>query len=368
MKRIGILATARQGNGGTLLYTHSMIDALRRLPSDRYQFTIIAEADNQEYDHIGLPVVRLPGWAKPLLSRLAGGGAFAEFDALISPVYSTWLLVSVRPFCFTLHDLQERYHPQNFSPATRIWRRATNRALTSRARRIICESNFVKRDIVRFLGVPENKVAVIPAPPIALLCQSPPDTSEMALTRQKFSLPDIYVFYPAQFWPHKNHLRLLEAFAEVVRVHPQAHLVLTGKPRDEYVKVMKRIESLGLASRVLHIGYVERTELATLYRCATAVAVPTLFESISIPVYEAFALGTAVCVSNVVALPEQVGDAGLLFDPLSVTDIAGKINALLADAALRDQLVERGRRRIESVTHEQYARGLADVLDVIDTA
>ena len=81
-------------------------------------------------------------------------------------------------------------------------------------------------------------------------------------------------------------------------------------------------------------------------RSATVAAIPTLFESISIPVYEAFSVGTAVCASNVVALPEQIGDAGLLFDPESADEIAAAISRLLGDPALRRTLVERGFQRM----------------------
>ncbi|MEQ1807488.1 MAG: glycosyltransferase family 1 protein, partial [Burkholderiaceae bacterium] len=205
--------------------------------------------------------------------------------------------------------------------------------------------------------------AVIPAPPIASLRDSRLDDAGLDAVRDKFKLPPRYVFYPAQFWPHKNHLRLVEAFAKVAEAHPGCALVLTGKERNKFDEVFERVRELGLSSRVLHIGYVETSELAALYRCATVVAIPTLFESISIPVYEAFSVGTAVCASNVVALPEQIDDAGLLFDPLSVDDIADKIGALLADPALRGRLIERGLRRITSINHDGYALQLAELID-----
>ena len=363
MTKVGILATARQSNGGTLLYTLSMIEALRRLPPQRYACTIYTDHDNHEYDALGLPIVRLPGLLRAAFERLLGRRLFDEVDLVIAPVYSMNLLASPRPFAFTLHDLQEKYLPENFGLATRLWRQLTNRMLTRRAARIVCESNFVKGDIVRFFGVPEARIAVIPAPPITSLRESRLDDASLAAVRAKFKLPPQYVFYPAQFWPHKNHRRLVEAFARVAEAHPECTLVLTGKKRDEFGRVFERVRELGLSSRVLHIGYVETSELAGLYRCATVAAIPTLFESISIPVYEAFSVGTPVCASNVVALPEQVGDAGLLFDPLSVNDIADKIGTLLADSALRTQLTERGLRRIASINHAGYALQLAELID-----
>jgi glycosyltransferase involved in cell wall biosynthesis len=363
MKSIGILALARECNGGTLLYTLSMIEALQTLPKDDFEFTVFTTEDNHEYDSCSMPIVRVPGAAGLLIRRLIGINPFRHVDALVAPVYSTSLLFCGRPFAFTLHDLQERYYPQYFSLAMRAWRWLSNRLLTKSASRIICESRFVQRDIADFFGVPQSRVAVIPAPPVASLRDGPGDSASIAAIRQKFGLPKRFVFYPAQFWPHKNHRRLVEAFALVRRLHPDCVLVLTGKERDEFDRVFARVRELGLQEHVRHIGYVEKSELAMLYRAATVVAVPTLFESISIPVYEAFSLETAVCASNVVALPEQVGDAGLLFDPFSSEDIAEKISMLLGDPSLRATLVERGRARMCEVTHADYGRRLAALIE-----
>jgi glycosyltransferase involved in cell wall biosynthesis len=94
--------------------------------------------------------------------------------------------------------------------------------------------------------------------------------------------------------------------------------------------------------------------------------IPTLFESISIPVYEAFRLQVPVCLSNVVGLPAQVGDAAVLFDPFSVSDIAAKIAATLANHELRRELVIKGKARISTLTPEWYAAQLKTVLDALD--
>jgi glycosyltransferase involved in cell wall biosynthesis len=350
MTRVGIFAVARRRHGGTLLYTLAMIDALAGLPKSRYEFVIFAAPDNHEYDHAGVPIVRVAQNLSLLGRRLIGRNPFACVDKIVAPVYSTGLLICGRPFAFTLHDLQERYYPEYFSLATRAWRWLTNHLLTARAARVICESAFVKRDIVRFLGVPEERVAVIPAPPTSMLSGSTIDHDALAAVQHKFRL-------------HKNHRRLVEAFELVLRRHPDCGLVLTGKERDEFERVFARVHELGLGDKVHHIGYVEHSELPALYRGAAVVAIPTLFESISIPVYEAFSVGAAVCASNVVALPEQVGDAGLLFDPNSTEDIAQKICALLDDPSLRRMLAERGMRRMASVTHEQYGERLGEVID-----
>jgi hypothetical protein len=128
MITVGVLATARQRHGGTLLYTLSMIDALRRLPTTDYRVVLFVAADNREYDGLDLPIERLPTSPLTLAACLVGGAPFGMADIVIAPVYSIALLRCGRPFVFTLHDMQERYYPQYFSFATRLWRWLVNQA------------------------------------------------------------------------------------------------------------------------------------------------------------------------------------------------------------------------------------------------
>jgi len=102
-----------------------------------------------------------------------------------------------------------------------------------------------------------------------------------------------------------------------------------------------------------------------LYKLSTALVMPTLFESLSIPIWEAFYLGVPVVSSNVCALPEQVGDAGLLFDPNDVEDMAGKIYRIWIDEDLRKELIQRGYERIKDLTFEKYAKDWESIIDEV---
>jgi glycosyltransferase involved in cell wall biosynthesis len=213
----------------------------------------------------------------------------------------------------------------------------------------------VKDDIQRFLGVESGRIAVIPAPPVSLFRNERADVSHLQQVCQRLSLPEQFLLYPAQFNPHKNHVRLIEAFAIVARQYPDCHLLLTGERRLEFSRVMSRVEELKLSARVKHLGQIDVSDLVAVYKLATLVVIPTLFESISIPMYEAFSLGVPVCASNVLALPEQAGDAAVLFDPMSVQDMAGKIAATLCDISLRARLIQRGPERIGAMSIDNYA-------------
>jgi glycosyltransferase involved in cell wall biosynthesis len=368
MSRVGIVAMSKPALGGTFQYTLSMIDALRRIEKNSY--IIYTDVNNHSYDNLELPIRRLPSLGMTVFEFLRlralpgdGGGLFSDVDKVIAPIYSTRLLASRKPFLFTLHDLQEKYYPENFTYAQRRWRDFVNKSLSRAARGIVCESTHVKNDIEKFLRVDSSKISVIAAPPVSAFLPEHVDSAEFQRAMHAIELPEQYLFYPAQFFVHKNHLRLVEAFAQVLKTHPNCHLLLTGQRKYLYARVMARVKELGVGERVRHLGYVDTDTMAAVLLRATLMVVPTLFESISIPVYEAFRMGVPVCASNVVALPEQIGDAGVLFDPFSVDDMARKISSLLDDPPMRAELVRRGKARIAGLTMERYAAELAELLD-----
>src|SRR5262249_24075674 len=110
------------------------------------------------------------------------------------------------------------------------------------------------------------------------------------------------------------------------------------------------------------IGYVDAGDIVAVYRLAIALIMPSLFESISIPVYEAFRVGTPVCASNVVGIGTQVGDAGLTFDPTSVPEMTAAIRRILTDPDLRQRLSDLGNERLSAMTVQNYAKQLEQVL------
>jgi len=286
---------------------------------------------------------------------------FVSQDVMLAPIYSMSLLHTAKPFAYTLHDLQEHYYPENFRWWQRTWRYQVQKQLSRRAEHIICESQYVGRDIVRLFDAAEERIAVLPAPPLRQF-QADEDNGLLQAVRIRLALPENFLFYPAQFWPHKNHLRLVEAFREVVTEFTDLHMVFVGKKRDEYSAVMSAVENMGLSERVHYLGYVEQDSLQSIYRLATALVMPSLFESVSIPIYEAFQVGTPVAASGILGIPEQVGDAGLLFDPTSVVSIRKAILEIARAPAAARRLGQKGRERMLAMTPERYGLRLQNLL------
>jgi glycosyltransferase involved in cell wall biosynthesis len=367
MTKLGVVALAGSDNGGTYQYTLAMLHGLQHVSG--FDITLFGDPANPDFIKLGYPIVRLTeSYAKQLAALMLHNihlrlpDPFASQDILLAPIYSLALLHTSKPFAYTLHDLQELHFPENFSLRQRIWRHQIHSRLLQRARRVICESGYVKSDMVASFGVSEHRVTVLPAPP---QCQflSEQSGEQLEAARLRLGLPEKFLVYPAHYWAHKNHLRLIEAFRLVVNEVPDLKLVLTGKKIDDYQTVVNAIGKAQLTDHVCHLGFIDRDDLQAVYQLATALVMPSLFESVSIPIYEAFQLGTPVVASNVLAIPEQVGDAGVLFDPTSVVSIKNAILKLVRDPELARLLGKRGRGRMQSMTPERYGGQLQAVLN-----
>jgi glycosyltransferase involved in cell wall biosynthesis len=259
------------------------------------------------------------------------------------------------PSIYQPWDLQHLYLPELHSRRDRLARSTWFRAFAAQASLVVAPTEWMKRDFVRNLGVPEEKVAVIsPAPVLDAYPQ--PGPRDLARTTRALALSEAFLFYPAQTWPHKNHLGLLEALALLRDRGMRVPLVCSGHRNEFFPTIDRRIGELALRDQVRFLGFVEPLELQCLYRLCRAMVFPTMFEGWGMPLMEAFLAGVPTACARVTSLPEQAGDAAILFDPGRPDEIAAAIERLWIDAALRRRLRERGRDRSAGVTWDTTAR------------
>jgi glycosyltransferase involved in cell wall biosynthesis len=254
------------------------------------------------------------------------------------------------------HDLQYLHLPEFFTPRVRRGLDASYRALCAQAEMVAVASCWVKRDVVAQFGLDEDKVQVVPlAAPV--LAYPEPSEDDLMKTSSEFALPDAFLFYPAQTWPHKNHIELLRALGLLRdRYGLRIPLVCSGQLTAHIRQIRSFAESAGVTDQVTFLGFVSPLTLQCLYRLCRAVVIPTRFEAGSFPMMEAFSTGAPVACSNVTSLPEQAGDAALIFDPTDPADMAEAIRRLWTDASLRQTLIERGRRRQQTFSWTETAR------------
>lgn len=182
---------------------------------------------------------------------------------------------------------------------------------------------------------------------------------------EALAVPSKYVFYPAQFWQHKNHLNLLKAIEMLVDKIPDIHVVLVGSEKNNLSRVNNYIAEKRLEGQVTIMGFVSDENITYLYRHAVGMVMPSYFGPTNIPPLEAMALGCPVAVSNKYAMPEQVGDAGLLFDPDSPEEIAGCIKRMWYDNALREEMVKKGYRQVGKWTETRFRKRLEYILEKV---
>jgi glycosyltransferase involved in cell wall biosynthesis len=311
-----------------------------------------------------------------ILDRVAIGMSHRKNDALEAIARSEridlmWLLepwsepLSV-PYIATVWDLEHRKQPYFPEVSTTGWtwsaRQNVYNALLPRASMIITGTKAGKEEVVRYYHVNSANVMVIPfpAPAGALMVQS----LDPAGIKEKYRLNRDFLLYPAQFWPHKNHINLLTALRLLRnQTDLDLNLVLTGSDKGNQDHVMKQAVELGLSDRVFVPGFVPREDLNALYRASMALVFPSYFGPDNFPPLEAFALGCPVIAANVSGAEELIGQGGLLFDPSDPSDIAAKIQHVCQKPGLRAQLISIGNEIAKLRTSQAYIVALCSFLD-----
>ena len=245
------------------------------------------------------------------------------------------------PKVVTIHEVQLYDRPEVFSAFERRYRRWAYDGSARSADVVIAVSDYVRRRLVEE-GVDPARVETIPyGIDHERWTPGPRPEDERALARH--SLPERFVVYPANIWPHKNPERLVEAFAQVS--DPSLHLVLAGQTYGRLDPLLELARRLGIGERISHVGHVAPAEMPALLRRAFGVVFPSLYEGFGLPPIEAMACGVPIATSDRASLAEVVGDAAIIFDPESPEAIADAIDRLGTDGrALRDRGIERAAR------------------------
>jgi glycosyltransferase involved in cell wall biosynthesis len=267
------------------------------------------------------------------------------------------------PGVVTIYDLSFLRFPDAFKPANRIYLTATTRATARRARRILTISEHARRDIVRLLSVPEQRVDV--TYPAADERYRPLPNREVEAFRVARALPESFVFALGTLEPRKNLVGLLQAYARLPR--PRPPLYVAGGAGWRFSPIFDTVRQLHLAEDVHWLGYVPEDELPLWYNAARLFAFPSLYEGFGLPVLEAMACGTPVITSTAASLPEVGGKAAVLVPPLDTERIAHEMERILDDSQLRTEMRAAGRiqasrfswRAMTDKTINAYARAVS---------
>lgn len=266
------------------------------------------------------------------------------------------------PFLVTIHDCIHLRFPQ-YLPHQLAHRYARTMMQMSarRSRRILTVSEASKQDIMAYLRVDAARIEVI-ANALDERLATPPTEAEVARVRDRYQLDAPFILYTGNIKPHKNVERLIEAYAIMRREGlVEAKLLIIGDDISKYPNLRRLVHRHQLHPHVRFFGFVSDEMLAILYRLATVFVFPSLYEGFGLPPLEAMAAGTPVITSNVSSLPEVVGDAAILIDPLDTGAIAAAMARVIGDSELRADLVRRGHERVKAFSWERSVTRIRDV-------
>ena len=281
-------------------------------------------------------------------------------DIFHSPANTTSLWKPA-PTVVTVHDVKLLEMPAE-NVRSKIYHRTVQKLAVCRAAAVICPSEFTKREVLARFPVDEARVNVIYngiGPQFRVLT----DKSPIESARQKFAIHGDYILFAGGESAPKNISNLILAFAELVKTDLRDLVLVVPGIRSKEIlnKHLAEAKALNVEGEVRFPGYIREADLIALMNGARVFVYPSLSEGFGFPPLEAMACGVPVAASNATSIPEVVGDAALLFDGLSVVDMAAAIQRLLSDIPLRDELRQRGFHRVAQFT---WARAASATLKI----
>jgi glycosyltransferase involved in cell wall biosynthesis len=356
------------GNGGARLFTLDLLaELLGRAGAHEYHLLVKPEAEGVVAPLVATGAVprrlgpgldveeprkilrtrrRLHGFFQPLLDLAAPDRTSLKrlgAEVLFSPLGTAAFHETGLPHVVVAYDFQDLVYPRFFDADERR-RRIEFRGDLRRADRVVAISQATKAMAVERVHVKSERITVLP--PFAGGLRAALDPREtlnrlddLDLHRAEFAV------YPANYWPHKNHERLLSATSRIVREEPEFLLVLCGALDENREKLRGLVDSLGLGPNVRLLPYLEDADTTALLEGAQILVFPSLFEGFGLPVLEAMALGTPVACSDLPALLELARDAALFFDADDEAGLAATMLRLWREDETRDRLVRKGHAR-----------------------
>ncbi len=386
MKKIGIILDATPG-GGVFQYAQAVLDAVLRFPQN--EFEVCAAYTDSSWLAL-MPLERVNTvelnddslrsrilnrvWhdarlsnasfrkVSPLLDPTVAALVREKCDLWICPSNDRWAFRAPVPALGAIHDLMHIHEPgfpETGSPEELRERDHHFEETCRWSKGVAVDSAIGKQHLCDAYDIEPDRVFELPyvAPRYIY------DSAAAGPKQIGYELPGRYLFYPATFWLHKNHKGLFAAIDRLRQRYPDIRLVLAGGEQNGYAAARDIVTKLGIDDHVQFLGYVPDGDMFELYRRARALVMPSFFGPTNIPQLEAFVAGCPVAAARVYGVPDQVGDAALLFDPSSVDEIADAMERLWTDDALCERLASLGRERARAWGPVQFSKRLQEIVE-----
>ena len=392
---IGIYFTAKKSRGGVYQYSLNILDGFKSNQTDKFIILNFSpDLPLADYNFSNWEIINFledkPGrnyfsFLEKINHKYAAALSYKiksffinkkllmmvktnRIDLIFFPGTINYALTKRIPFVAAIHDIQHRLNSR-FPELADKWifkkRELAYKTITKKAYKVLVDSIIGQEDIVKAYGAPADRIVVLPYLPPAYFKNNCSGEQKLKL-KERYHLPNKFLFYPAQFWPHKNHKNLIEALKILKDKKLLANLILVGAKKEEwgeFNKILDLISRYNLQNQVSYLGYVSNEEINLLYQLATALIMPTYLGPTNIPVVEAWQTGCPVLYSDIRGCREQAGGAALLFNPDRPSDIAEKIETLWQDEKLQKILIEKGQSRLMNWTQEDFNQALNQIIN-----
>ena len=263
-------------------------------------------------------------------------------------------------YIFTIWDLSHRDTPE--FPEVNHWREFESREILynnapKKAIAVLTDSELGKSNAIRRYGLDKERVfSASFAPSVNVKSNIYIDV------KNKYKIDGDYIYYPAQFWSHKNHIYILDALAILKKQDIKISVIFSGSDKGNLQYVLNYAKNIGIEELVKYIGFAPNEEIYHLYKQSFALVMPSYFGPTNIPPLEAFSIGTPVFYSDLDGLREQVGDAAVLCDLNNPEDLANKL-IIMSDTSKRIEMIEKGFKRLDFLQKNSVEKILVNIFD-----
>jgi len=369
--RIGINAlqlTAR--NSGIGQYIYNMISSLISLNINEYYLYLSRGNARPEWlGQRGVDIKEIPFCKEQVILRnlyelfyLGQDLSRDDLSVYWSPDTKIPLLIPKNiPFVVTVHDLAIIKEPETYKYSRVVyWRRLFQHAI-QKSSYVVAISQTTRNDLIELMDVSPEKIKVV-YNGVSAQFKPVENTNILMRVAKKYCLPEKFLLFVGLFSPRKNIAGILRAFSILKNEYQIPHrLVMVGEKGWRYRADLELVQSFGLEKQVFFPGFVEDEDLPAVYNLADVFVFPSLYEGFGLPVLEAMACGIPVVTSNISALPEVVGKAGILVNPHEPEEIATGIHRLISNKKLSSELAKAGLKRSRHFLWENAARELLKV-------
>jgi glycosyltransferase involved in cell wall biosynthesis len=253
------------------------------------------------------------------------------------------------PYVVTVHDLLEHmYAAHSASSLQRSLHFHLTRRALGRAARVLAVSQFTKNEIEKIFDIPDKQIEVVYNAIDERFLRGHATDADRQLIAERYQVNHPFVLYAGAIRPHKNVVRIIEAFSALKNElrkeaqYPDLKLIVIGDDLSSHPRLRRTVVRSGVQNDVRFLGFVPIEVLRIFYDVAKVFVFPSLYEGFGLPPLEAMAHGTPVVASNTSSIPEVTGTAALLVNPENVFEIERGLQRVLLDTALRTQMKQRG--------------------------